>query len=75
LGIPFGRCVTATPVEFPIDFDGPLSSFGNGNLTFKGTVAFPKITGCFISGILSAFMSGSGQTFEFNVSPPAPVKY
>jgi len=74
-GVPFGECKTVTPVEFPIDFDGPVSSLGNGNLTFVGTTSFPMIKGCIISGILSVMMSGKGQTFSFTVAPPAPTKY
>lgn len=75
LGIPFGECKTVTPVEFPLDFDGPVSSLGNGGLTFSGTTTFPQIKGCFISGILSSLMSGAGQAYTFAVAPPAPVKY
>jgi len=74
LGIPFGECKTVTPVEFPINFDGPISSLGNGNLNFTGSVSFPQIKGCFISGILTGLMSGNGQTYNFNVAPPAPAK-
>lgn len=73
LGIPFGQCKMVTPVVFPLNFDGPIASFGNGNLIFKGTTTFPQIKGCFISGILTALVSGSGQQFTFTVSPPAPV--
>ena len=75
LGIPFGNCETATPVAFPLNFTGPIASLGDGNLTFTGTVAFPQIKGCLISGILSVLMSGAGQTFSFTVAPPAPVHY
>jgi pimeloyl-ACP methyl ester carboxylesterase len=75
LGIPFGECKTSKPVEFPLNFDGPVSALGNGQLTFTGTTSFPLIKGCFISAILSAFMSGSGQTYSFTVAPPAPEKY
>ena len=75
LGIPFGECKTTSPVEFPINFDGPVSSLGNGKLTFTGTTSFPSIKGCFISAILSTLMSGSGQTYSFTVSPKAPVQY
>lgn len=75
LGIPFGECKTEKPVDFPLTFDGPVSSLGNGGLTFQGTTSFPMIKGCFISGILSALMSGSGQTYSFTVTPPAPVRY
>lgn len=75
LGIPFGECKTTKPVEFPINFDGPVSALGSGNLTFSGTTSFPTIKGCFISGILSVLMSGNGQTYNFTVSPKAPVRY
>lgn len=75
LGIPFGECKTTTPVEFPISFDGPVSSLGDGTLNFNGAVTFPQIKGCFISGILTGFMSGPGQTYDFTVVPPAPVKF
>ena len=64
-----------TPVEFPINFDGPVSSLGNGNLTFTGTTTFPQLKGCGVSAILSAVMSGPGQTYSFTVAPPAPKKY
>lgn len=75
LGIPFGECKTEKPVDFPLVFDGPVSSLGNGGLTFQGTTTFPQIKGCMISAILSAMMSGSGQTYSFTVAPPAPVRY
>lgn len=75
LGIPFGECKTSKPVEFPINFEGPVSSLGNGNLTFSGTTSFPAIKGCFISAILSTLMSGNGQTYSFTVTPKGPVRY
>lgn len=75
LGIPFGECKTEKPVDFPLVFDGPVSSLGNGGLSFQGTTTFPPIKGCFISAILSSLMSGSGQTYSFTVAPPAPVRY
>jgi len=74
-GLTVGECKTVTPVEFPINFDGPVSSLGNGNLTFTGTTTFPQIKGCAISAILSSLMSGAGQTYSFTVAPPAPAKY
>jgi pimeloyl-ACP methyl ester carboxylesterase len=74
-GINFGECKTVTPVEFPINFDGPVSSLGNGGLTFSGTTTFPQLKGCSISAILSSVMSGAGQTYSFTVNPPAPTKY
>jgi hypothetical protein len=74
-GLTVGSCKTVTPVEFPINFDGPVSSLGNGKLTFTGTTTFPQIKGCIISAILSSMMSGPGQTYSFTVAPPAPTKY
>ncbi|RZL03905.1 MAG: Triacylglycerol lipase [Rubrivivax sp.] len=74
-GLPIGSCKTVTPVEFPINFDGPVSSLGNGNLTFSGTTTFPQLKGCGVSAILSAVMSGPGQTYSFTVKPPAPRKF
>jgi pimeloyl-ACP methyl ester carboxylesterase len=74
-GIPIGECKTTTPVEFPIDFEGPVSALGSGALTFQGSTSFPLIKGCGVSAILSAFMSGPGQTFTFTVIPPAPTRY
>lgn len=73
-GIPVGECKTVTPVAFPLNFDGPVSALGNG-LNFSGSTTFPLVKGCFISAILSAMMSGSGQTYSFTVNPPAPTSY
>ncbi len=73
-GIPVGECKTVTPVAFPLNFDGPVSALGSG-LNFSGTTTFPLVKGCFISAILSAMMSGSGQTYSFTVNPPAPTSY
>lgn len=70
-GIPFGECKTDKPVEFPLNYTGPLSGLGAG-LTFTGTTTFPQIKGCFISAILSALMSGTGQQYTFAVNPPTP---
>ncbi len=74
-GIPVGECKTVEPVAFPLNFDGPVSALGSGNLTFTGTTSFPKLKGCIISAIMSSLMSGDGQTFTFNVTAPAPVRY
>lgn len=72
--LPMG-CTTSSPVVFPLNFDGPVSSLGNGNLTFSGTTTFPSLTGCGIlyGPLLSALMSGAGQQFSFTVKPPAPT--
>ncbi len=77
LGIPIGTYVhTKDPVDFPIDFDGPISALGSGKLTFTGTTRFPSMTGNILfNALFTSLMSGSGQTFEFTVSPPAPIQW
>ncbi len=75
LQIGFG-CQTSAPVQFPLNFDGPVSALGSGALSFSGTTTIPQLTGCSIwSGLFSALMSGPGQTFTFTVKPPAPVAW
>lgn len=75
LQLPF-NCKTETPVALPIDFDGPVSSLGNGNLAFSGTTTFPNMKDCGIwNGLFTTLMSGPGQTYSFSVKPPAPVMW
>lgn len=74
-GIPIAPCKTVTPVEFPLNFEGPVSALGGGSLTFNGTTRFPQFKGCSVSAILSSLVSGDGQTFSFTVVPPAPTRY
>lgn len=75
LQIPFG-CQTASPVQLPIDFDGPVSSLGNGNLSFSGITTFPPMTGCgLFNSLFTTLMSGPGQTYHFTVKPPAPTRW
>jgi Secretory lipase len=73
----FVTCKTSAPIEFPLDFDGPISSLGNGKLTFSGTTAIPKMTGCgkAFSPIMSSLMSGAAQGYTFTIKPTAPIKY
>jgi hypothetical protein len=73
--LPMG-CKTSEPVEFPIHFDGPVSSLGNGNLTFSGTTTFPPMADCGLyTSLMTTLMSGPGQQYVFNVSPPAPTSW
>ncbi|MDF1781249.1 MAG: alpha/beta fold hydrolase [Alcanivoracaceae bacterium] len=72
LQIPFG-CKTETAVEFPVNFDGPISSLGNGNFTFGGETTFPSMKSCgLFNGMFTLLMSGPGQKYSFNIAPPAP---
>ncbi len=75
LQIPFG-CQTKTPVDLPIHFDGPLSSLGNGKLSFAGITTFPPMKDCgLFNDLFSTLMSGPGQTYAFTVTPPAPTTW
>lgn len=69
------NCITASPVDFPIDFDGPVSALGDGQLTFPSTTTFPDITGCSFAALLTSLMSGPGQGVSFTAAPPAPVTW
>ncbi|MFN3712087.1 MAG: lipase family protein [Alcanivoracaceae bacterium] len=75
LQIPFG-CKTSSPVDFPINFSGPVSSLGDGSLTFGGTTSFPPLSGCGVfNSLFTTLMSGPGQQYSFNVKPPAPTNW
>lgn len=73
VGVPFSL-KTKTPVDFPIVFDGPVSSLGDGSLKFTGTTTFPDMVenGIIINALFTSLMSGPGQEFTFTVKPPAP---
>lgn len=75
LQIPFG-CQTESPVAFPVNFDGPISDLGAGNLTFTGTTTFPPMKSCgLFNSLFTTLISGPGQEYSFNVSPPAPTTW
>jgi len=73
IDVPF-KLHTVEPINFPIDFDGPVSSLGDGSLTFSGTTTFPKLTGngIAINTLFTSLMSGPGQEYTFTVTPPEP---
>jgi Secretory lipase len=69
-------CQTSTPVTFPLDFDGPVSSLGDGQLSFSGSTTLPSLKSCgWLTGILNALFAGPGNSYTFTVSPPAPTAY
>ncbi|HRZ27335.1 MAG TPA: alpha/beta fold hydrolase [Spirochaetota bacterium] len=73
-GIPIGLR-TEEPVDFAIDFDGPVSSLGDGTLTFSGETTFPTITGGALAPLFTALMSGPGQEYSFTVLAPEPTAW
>jgi hypothetical protein len=69
-------CQTSAPVTFPLSFNGPVSSLGDGQLTFSGTTTLPNLRNCgALTAILNALFAGSGNRFTFTLSPPPPVAY
>ncbi len=83
LNIPLGSCQTSIPVTFPLSFDGPVSSLGDGQLKFSGSTTFPPLAKCGLFGVLPAvftpllnlLFAGPGNNYTFTLSPPAPVAY
>ena len=71
-GIPIG-VRTKEPVDFALNYDGPLSSLGDGTMTFAGETRFPSMTGGMLAPLFTTLMSGSGQEYTFTVSPPDPT--
>lgn len=69
-------CKTKTPSTLALNYEGPISDLGNGNVGFSGTTTFAQMTDCGGWGLLlSGLMSGSGQTYAFKVAPPGSTWY
>ena len=76
INLSLGSCQTVSPVRFGLTFNGPVSSLGDGQLTFSGTTSFPSLSKCgLLTGILNLLFPGSGNRYSFTVSPPAPTNY
>ncbi len=81
--ISLGACATSTPVNFPLTFNGPVSSLGDGQLEFSGSTTFPPLAKCGLFGalpnvftpLLNLLFAGPGNNYTFTLSPPAPVDY
>lgn len=74
-GIRLGECKTTSPLVVPFDYDGPISTFGNGSINFAGTASLPPFKGCALSGIFTAVVSNWKHGYNFNLAPSAPVRY
>ncbi len=79
LGLPIGlgsTCQTSTPVTLPLSFSGPVSSLGDGQLTFSGKATLPRLTGCGLyTPLLNLLFPGSNNTYTLTVSPPPAVNW
>ena len=76
INLSLGSCQTVSPVTFGLTFNGPVSSLGDGQLTFSGSTRFPSLHNCgLLTGILNLLFPGGGNRYSFTVSPPAPTNY
>lgn len=75
LGLNLGtNCRTDGGTQIPLKFDGPVSALGTGKFTSYSQVTIPTFTDCGAYGpILSALISGSGNSIVLTESPQDPV--
>ena len=73
--VPIG-CTTVEPIQLPLSISEQVNALVVGGFSFKTTVTVPAFGGCGLFGpILSATMSGPGNTIEMTAKPPAPVSW
>ncbi len=73
--VPIG-CTTVSPIALPLSISEPVNELVTGGFSFKTEVTVPEFGGCGLFGpILSATMSGPGNTIEMTASPPSPVNW
>ena len=73
--VPIG-CTTVEPIQLPLSISEPVNELVTGGFSFKTTVTVPEFGGCGLFGpILSATMSGPGNTIEMTATPPPPVSW
>ena len=69
--VPIG-CTTVEPIELPLSITEPVNALVAGGFSFKTEVTVPAFGGCGLFGpILSATMSGPGNTIEMTASAAA----
>lgn len=74
--IPFRNCKTEEPVLFDLNYAGPISDLGSGQVSFSGDTYFPDIEGCSgLAALFTALMSGPGQEYTFRIEAPAPEQW
>ena len=73
--VPIG-CTTVEPIQLPLSISEPVNELVTGGFSFKTTVTVPEFGGCGLFGpILSATMSGPGNTIEMTATPPPPINW
>ncbi len=73
--VPIG-CTTVEPIQLPLSISEPVNQLVVGGFSFKTTVTVPEFGGCGLFGpLLSATMSGPGNTIEMTAKPPPPINW
>ncbi|HTW42519.1 MAG TPA: lipase family protein [Solirubrobacteraceae bacterium] len=73
--VPIG-CTTVEPIQLPLSISEQVNALVVGGFSFKTTVTVPEFGGCGLFGpVLSATMSGPGNTIEMTAKPPAPIDW
>ena len=73
LPIPF-NCKTIEPATFDLNYEGPISDFGAGNIVFSGETEFSELECGWMTSLFNALVAGPGQQYSFRVVPPAPER-
>jgi hypothetical protein len=81
LGISFFNinlgCKTVTPIQLPLNISEPVNALAVGNISIKDTVTIPPFGGCGpINGpLVTALLSGEGNTVTLSSAPPPPIPF
>lgn len=73
--VPLG-CTTVEPIELPLSISEPVNELAVGGFSFTTKVTVPEFGGCGVFGpVLTATMSGPGNTIEMTAKPPPPINW
>jgi hypothetical protein len=65
---------TEEPVEIQVQFTGPITALGGGEMTFSGTASLPPMTGGMFEALFTTLMSGpDAMHYSFSMAPPEPT--
>ncbi len=73
--VPIG-CKTVEPIQLPLSISEQVNALVVGGFSFSTKVTVPEFGGCGLFGpLLSATMSGPGNTIEMTAKPPPPINW
>ncbi|MFT6423082.1 MAG: pimeloyl-ACP methyl ester carboxylesterase [Thalassolituus sp.] len=73
LPIPF-NCKTSEPATFDLNYEGPISDLGAGNIVFAGETEFAELECGWMTALFNSLVAGPGQVYNFRVVAPAPER-